>query len=147
MFRTNPGMHLAVQGRPAWQPATRGRQEAREAHRQGPGPQQQPDFAPADIGNGQGAPEVHFLFYGGVMTIKINRKGTDNLKVFKGDMGSFKFWNNQIADHLCESTGRWRELLKKTQESDGPITKEYLKDIHVGFGDNAWTIAEESEKV
>ena len=44
---------------------------------------------------------------------------------------------------MSESTGRWRELLKKTQESGGPITNAYLQDIHVGLGNNAWTIAED----
>ena len=136
MFRTNSNMHPAKQERPAWQPAKPERQDAHEARRQGLGPQQ-PEFAPVEGGNVQGAPEVHFLLYDGDRAFKINRKGTENLKVFKGDMGSFKFWKNKIVDHLCELTGRWRELLKKTQESGGPITKEYLKDIHAGFGDNA----------
>ena len=63
-------------------------------------------------------------------------KGTENLKVFKGDMASFKLWKSKVIDHLCE-TSRWRELLKKTQESDGPIMKAYLQDIHVGWGETA----------
>ena len=57
-------------------------------------------------------------------------------------MASSKCWKSKIIGHLCESTSRWRELLKKTQESDGPIVKQYLLDIHVGWGENAWTIAE-----
>ena len=46
------------------------------------------------------------MFYGGVRAFKINRKGTENLKVLKEDMGLFEFWNSKIIDHLCESTGR-----------------------------------------
>ena len=99
IFRTHPGMHPAEQGRPAWQPATPERQNARGATRQGPGPQQ-PEFAPVEVGNVQGATEVHFVVYGGVRAFKINHKGTENLKVFKGDMGSFKFWKNLTVDHL-----------------------------------------------
>ena len=60
-------------------------------------------------------------------------------------MGSFKFSKNKIVDDLCESPSRWRELLKQIQESDGPITKANLKDIHVGVGDNARMIAEDLE--
>ena len=52
-------------------------------------PQQQ-QFSPVAAGNVPGAPEVHFIFHGSVRAFKINRKGTDNLKVFKGDMGSLK---------------------------------------------------------
>ena len=77
---------------------------------------------------------MHFLSYSGARAFKINRKGTDNLKVFNGDMGSFKFWKNTNVDHLYESTGSRRKLLKKTQEI-----------FHVGFGNNAWTIAEDLE--
>ena len=57
-------------------------------------------------------------------------------------MASFKFGKSTIIDHLCESTSRWHELLNNTQESDGPFMKQYLLDIHVGWGENAWTIAE-----
>ena len=106
---------------------------------------QQKYLAPVEVGNVQEAPEVHFLFYFGVRAFKNNRKGTENIKVSKGDMGSFKFGKSKIIDHLCESTGRLRELLNKTQESDGPITKAYLQDIHVGFGGKAWTVAEDLE--
>ena len=55
----------------------------------------------------------------------------------------FNLWKSKIIDHLCESTSRWRELLKKTQESEGPIMKKYLQDIHVGWGENAWAISED----
>ena len=68
---------------------------------------------------------------------KISRKGTESLKVLKSDMASFKCWKSKIIDHLRESTSRWRDLLKKTQESEGPIMKEYLQDIHVGWGESA----------
>ena len=37
VFRTNPGLHPTEPRRPAWQPATPERQNARTAHRQGPG--------------------------------------------------------------------------------------------------------------
>ena len=67
------------------------------------------------------------------------------MKLFKGDMGYFNVWNSKIMYRLCTSTGRWRELLKKTQESDGPITKAYLQDVRVGFGESARTIAEDVE--
>ena len=106
---------------------------------------QQWEFAPVEVGNQAGAPEVQYMLYGGVRAFKINRKGTDNLKFCKGDMGSFKCWKSKIIDHLCESTGRWRELLKRAQESEGPITKKYLQDIHMGLGENTWTIAEDLE--
>ena len=99
-------------------------------------PQQQ-EFTPIEAGNQPGAPEVHYMFYGGVRVFKMNRKGADNLNVFTGDMGSFRFWKSKIIDKFCESTGRWRELLKKTQESDGPIAKKCLQDTHVGWGENA----------
>ena len=72
VFCTNPGMHPADQGRPAWQPATPERQDAREAHRQGPGPQQT-EFVPIEISNVQCEPEVHFLFYADARAFKINR--------------------------------------------------------------------------
>ena len=75
VFRTKPAMHPTNQGRHAWQQATPDRQETREAHRQGPGPQQQPDVVPVDVGNAPSTPEVHFLFYGGVRTFKIKCKG------------------------------------------------------------------------
>ena len=50
-----------------------------------------------------------------------------------------------MIDRLCASTSRWHELLEKIQESGGPVTKKYPKDIHVGFGDSAWTIPEDLE--
>ena len=58
-------------------------------------------------------------------------------------MAYFICWKSKIIDHICESPSRWRELLKKTQESEGPIMKKYLQDIHVGWGENAWTISED----
>ena len=51
-----------------------------------------------------------------------------------------------IIDQLCGSTSRWRELLKKTEEGDGPITKKYPEDIHVGWVENAWPIPDDLEK-
>ena len=60
-------------------------------------------------------------------------------------MASFKCWKSKIIDHLCESTSRWCELVKKTQESEGPIVKKYLQDIHVGRGENAWTFSGDLE--
>ena len=91
-FRTNPNLHAAAEpGRQAGQQAPQAWQQAdaRDAHRQGP-PAQQQVFAPVEIGNQQGAPKVHHIFYGGVKAFKITRKGTESLKEFKGDMASFK---------------------------------------------------------
>ena len=80
VFRTNPAMHPAEQEQqPAWQPASPDRQGAREAHRQGPGPPQQPDFAPVNVGKMPGAPEVHFLFCGGTKAFHIDSKGTEGI--------------------------------------------------------------------
>ena len=54
-FRTNPNLRAADQGRQAWQQAP---PDARDAHRQGPPPQQQ-EFASVEVVDQQGAPGVH----------------------------------------------------------------------------------------
>ena len=86
-FGTNPNLHAADHGRPAWQQAP---QDARDAHRRGLPPQQQ-ELASVEVGNQQATPGVHYMFYAGVRAFNINRKGIDNLKVFKSDMGSICF--------------------------------------------------------
>ena len=60
-------------------------------------------------------------------------------------MAFFECWKSKVIDHLCASTSRWRELLKKTQESEGLIMRKCLLDIHVDWGENKWTISEDLE--
>ena len=54
-------------------------------------------------------------------------------------------WKKRFIDHCSASTGRWREIFRMCEESEGPITRQYLESLHIGNGYSAWPVAEDLE--
>ena len=86
---------------------------------------------------GNGAQDIVQLF-------KIQRKDVE-LKKFSGNMADWKSWKNRFMDHLAQSTGRWRRLLRMVESSEDKLTKELLLHTPIGQGYSAWDLAEDLE--
>lgn len=78
------------------------------------------------------------------VSYSIKRKGTEDLYKFDGQIEKFEHWTRKMADHLAESTQRYRTMIARISEQEGPILREGLLMTEID-GYNAWEIAVELE--
>ena len=68
---------------------------------------------------------------------KINRKGTDHLSKFDGNVSNFKLWVYHLVDHISEDWVQWREILEDAQTVPNPILNADLEKMKVEGGKSA----------
>ena len=88
----------------------------RQEHARDQEPQRQQHFDPG-FGHVPNRPEPCPMFLGGVRAFQINRKNTQAVTTFSGDMGKYQNWRSRIVDHLVESHWRWAEVLEITMKN------------------------------
>ena len=54
-------------------------------------------------------------------------------------------WKKRFIDHCSSSTGQWKDMFRMCEESEGPILRAYLEQLHIGSGYSAWVLAEDLE--
>ena len=64
---------------------------------------------------------------------RINRRETDGLFKFDGELANYRAWKSRIRDHVSESWPAWRDVLDHAENASEDLTLEKLKGLNV-FG-------------
>ena len=70
----------------------------------------------------------------------INRKSTEDLKIFGGRIADFENWATKMSEHLAMSCNRYKNLLEQVRHSPYAFTKDGLINSQVD-GFNCWEVA------
>ena len=71
---------------------------------------------------------------------KINRKNTEGLVTFDGNLSHFRNWCSRIRDHAAEDWPEWRQVLDHASKLQFELTPDYLHKLPL-FGVNAWQLS------